>query len=277
MRVATRRQRAALDLFADHFKRKPLRRFGQDLKTVAHLLGAVRDLDVQLKAAQDYHDKLSGPAAEAIQPVIEAWSGEREAARAALMAHLDSQDYRAFKKAYKKFLDIKGESSVGATVDLPKPTLVRQVLPGQLWDHYGEVRAYETVMAEAGVPTLHALRIVSKSLRYALEFFREVLEPAAGGGKTSGIGFAIVSVVALQDHIGQLHDADVTIGKLHEFLQGQEESELRLSPETVMAVGQYMKTKQAELRRLHRGATRPWRAVNRAKFRRILGKAVAGL
>ncbi len=281
MRVATRRQRAALALFSAHFKRKPLRRFRADLKAVASRLGAVRDLDVQLTAAQAYRDRLSAPAAGALQPVFEAWSRERDAARAALLAHLDSPDYHAFKKAYKKFLEVEGEAAAdaasGAAGDTPRPTLVRQVLPGQLWDHYGEVRAYETVMAGADVPTLHALRIASKSLRYALEFFREVLEPITGSGPRVGIGFAIAAVVALQDHIGNLHDADVTIGKLHAFLQGQPDGALRLSPETILAVGQYMKVKQAELRRLHRGASRPWRAVSGTRFRRILGKACSGL
>ena len=104
-----------------------------------------------------------------------------------------------------------------------------------------------------------------------------MLEPLTGFSPTHGIGFAIAAVVALQDHIGNLHDADVTLGKLHAVLQGQPDGALRLSPETVLAVGQYMKVKQAELHRLHRSASRPWRAVSGARFRRILGKAVAGL
>jgi CHAD domain-containing protein len=277
MRVATRRQRAALALFADHFKRKPARQLGGELKKLAHLLGGVRDLDVQLHAAQAYHDNLASPAATAIQPVLDAWSAERDNARAALLAHLDSPDYRAFKKAYKKFLASKEKAPAGQGDGLPQPSLVRQVLPGQLWDHYGEVRAFETVIAGASVPTLHALRIASKSLRYALEFFREVLEPALGAGKKNSIAFTIEAVVALQDHIGNLHDADVTIARLHAFLQDQEERAPRLSPETVMAVGQYMQTKQAELHRLHRSAGQPWRVVSGAKFRKILGKACSGL
>ncbi len=277
MRVATRRQRAALALFAGHFKRKPLRRFRADLKAVASRLGAVRDLDVQLKAARTYQERLTPPAAQALQPVLDAWSSQRETARAALLAHLDSPDYRAFQKAYRKFLATEGEAAAAPAGAAPEPTLVRQVLPGELWEHYGVVRAYETVIAGADVATLHALRIASKHLRYALEFFREVLEPITGDRPGGGIGFAIDAVVGLQDHIGNLHDADVTIGRLHEFLQGQQAGEPRVSPETVMAVGHYMKVKQAELRRLHRSAGRPWRAVGGAKFRRILGKAVAGL
>jgi triphosphatase len=273
MRVATRRQRAALALFAAHFKRKPVRRFNGALKKLTHLLGGVRDLDVQLQAAQDYRARLPAPAAAALQPVLDAWSAERGTARTVLLDHLDGRRYRDFKKAYKKFLDAKPKRAAG----LPTPTLVRQVLPGQLWDHYSEVRAYETVMAKADVPTLHALRIGSKSLRYALEFFREVLEPIVGADQTNGIGFSIEAVVALQDHIGNLHDADVTIARLQRFLADEDERQARPSPETVTAVRQYMKTKQAERQRLHGGAGRPWAVVSGTKFRRLLGKASAGL
>ncbi len=275
MRVATRRQRAALALFAGHFKRKPVRRLGADLKKLARLLGGVRDLDVQLLATEAYRAKLAAPAAAALQPVVDAWSTERDAARAALMAHLDSREYRAFKKAYLKFLDKQDPAGQPAT--LPTPTLVRQLLPGQLWDHYGEVRAYETVLAKADIPTLHALRIASKSLRYALEFFREVLEPIVGPSKQDGIGFSIGAVVALQDHIGDLHDADVTIARLGEFLRGPHGRKPRLAPATVKAVNQYLKAKQAEVRRLHHGASGPWREVSGTKFRKILGKASGGL
>jgi CHAD domain-containing protein len=146
-----------------------------------------------------------------------------------------------------------------------------------LWDHYGEVRAYETVMATADVTTLHALRIASKSLRYAQEFFREVLEPVVGASKQTGIGYTIEAVVALQDHIGNLHDADLTIARLHAFLQAGAKHKPGLPAKTVKAARRYLKAKQAELKQLHTSAAEPWGAVSSPKFRKILGKAVAGL
>jgi CHAD domain-containing protein len=127
------------------------------------------------------------------------------------------------------------------------------------------------VITEAGVTTLHALRITAKRLRYALEFFREVLEPASGGN----IGDCIDAIVALQDHLGELHDADVTLTRLHQFLQRDDENPL--APEAVIAVGAYLKVKQGELRHLQQSAGRTWRKVNGGKFRRVLGKAAAAL
>jgi CHAD domain-containing protein len=270
MRVATRRQRAALKLFADYYKPKVIKRFGGALKEIASRLGAVRDLDVQLEAARAYQDSLPPLAGQGLQPVIDAWSQQRDAAREALLAAFDGGEYKSFKKGFAKFVETVGAGAVKQTGE-PAPTLVRHVLPGRLWEHYAAVRAYEGVLSTAGVPTLHALRITGKRLRYALEFFREVLEPASDGK----IGEAIEMVVALQDHLGELHDADVTLTRLHEFLQ--ETGDGRHSPEAVMAVGAYLKVTQTRLRRLQRTAARPWRQVNGDKFRRILGRAVAGL
>jgi CHAD domain-containing protein len=271
MRVATRRQRAAVALFAGYFKRKPIRRFKDALKVVGGHLGTVRDLDVQLDAARTYQASLSATAAAGLQPVVDAWDRERDAARAALLAHLDSRDYRSFKKAFGKFVETEAAGVPAASDEPPRASLVRQVLPGQLWEHYGEVRAYEDVIPGADVTTLHALRITAKRLRYALEFFREVLEPASGGS----IGDCIDAIVALQDHLGELHDADVTLTRLHEFLQRDDENPL--APEAVIAVGAYLKVKQAELQHLQQEVGRTWRKVNGEKYRRVLGKAAAAL
>ncbi len=271
MRVASRRQRAALKLFGDYYKPKVTKRFGGALKEIASRLGAVRDLDVQLESARAYQDSLPPGAAQGLQPVLDAWSQQRDAAREALLAAFDGDEYKSFKKGFAKFVETDGAGIQKLLPGEPAPTLVRQVLPGRLWEHYAEVRAYEGVLAAAHVPTLHALRITGKRMRYALEFFREVLEPASDGK----IGEAIAMMTAMQDHLGELHDADVTLTRLHEFLK--ETGDQRHSPEVVMAVGAYLKVTQTRLRRLQRTAARPWRQVNGPKFRRILGRAVAGL
>jgi CHAD domain-containing protein len=270
MRVATRRQRAAFRLFADYYKPKVVKRFGGALKEIAARLGEVRDLDVQLEAARSYQDSLPPLAAQGLQPVIDAWAQQRDTARQSLLAAFDGDEYKSFKKSFAKFVETAGAGTLQESGD-PSPGLVRQVLPGRLWEHYAAVRAYEGKVPGADVTTLHALRITGKRLRYALEFFREVLEPVSDGR----IAEAIEMVVALQDHLGELHDADVTLTRLHEFLK--EAGDQRHSPEAVMAVGAYLKVTQTRLRRLQRTAARPWRQVNGAKFRRILGRAVAGL
>jgi CHAD domain-containing protein len=265
MRVATRRQRAALRLFGGYFKPKAIRPFGRALREVAGHLGAVRDLDVLLDAARTYQAGLSEPAARAFQPVLEAWGRERDADRVVLLAHLDGEDYRRFKEKYAAFLATEG-AGVAADDDTHAPALVRDLLPARLWEHYGAVRAYAPALPGAPVETLHALRIAGKRLRYALEFFAEALDPS--------LRQAIDAIVTLQDHLGALNDASVTLARLHSFLQN---ADPRPAPETVLAVGAYMRAQEGRVRQLRRSVGRPWRTIAGARFRRVLGRAVAQL
>ena len=151
--------------------------------------------------------------------------------------------------------------------DSPKPRLVRHIVPGKIWSHYGRVRAYETGLEQASIGTLHALRIEGKRLRYLLEFFSEVLGP--------GVAETIEAMVALQDHLGELHDSDVTIGLLRDFLMRG--ARAPLSPVVAEAVGGYLKVKQVRLRTLRRTLKRPWRRITRKRFRKSLARMVAEL
>ena len=59
------------------------------------------------------------------------------------------------------------------------PATVRTRAPAVTWQAYGSVWAFDAVVAEADVPTLHDLRIATKWLRYTLEFVREPMEAGA--------------------------------------------------------------------------------------------------
>jgi triphosphatase len=268
MRVATRRQRAIFRIVASYFKRCVVRAFRDELRTLAGRLGAVRDLDVLIQAAEDYVSSLGVDTRDALGPLLDEWRTRREAARAELLAYLNSDDYRAFTERYKVFL-----SSTGGGVkepvpgDAPRPTLVRHILPAKICSHYAKVRAYEPVLGQASIETLHALRIAGKRLRYLLEFFSEVLGP--------GRDEAIETMVALQDHLGELHDSAVTIGLLRDFLVRS--AQAPLNPVVADAVGGYLKSTRSRLRTLQRTLRRPWRQVTRKRFRKLLARMVAEL
>ena len=84
----------------------------------------------------------------------------------------------------------------------------------------------------------------------------------------------IPRVVVLQDHLGWLHDADVTIALTRQFLV---ENAGSLSREETQAVAGYLALKERELVRLRRTMSGPWRAVSGPPFRRLLGRAVSAL
>jgi triphosphatase len=267
MRVATRRQRAALRIVSPHFKKKTVKAFRDELSALADRLGAVRDLDVLIEALERHRSSRRPDAAAALDPLLEEWRGRRDDARHALLRHLDSGEYRDFVKPYDEFLATPGAGVKGSGDDTPNPQLVRHVLPTEVWDHYARVRAYETVMSWASLETIHALRIEAKRLRYPLEFFQEVLGPGLSG--------PIEALVKLQDHIGELHDADVTIGLLREFLMRA--AAVSPNPAVGEEVGRYLKMTEARLRTLQRTLKRPWKPVAGPRLRSTLARAVARL
>ena len=227
-------------------------------------LGGVRDLDVLIEAGEAYRDRQSAAEAKAFEPLLRAWRTRRDAARVVLLKELDSDRYRKWMDGYVEFLQAEGAGAhaVGPT----DPHRVRDTMPSRIWAAYEVVRAYEPVMRWADVTTLHDLRIAAKWLRYTLEFVREALGRDAGP--------VIEKVVALQDHLGWLHDADVAANLARAFLV---EHSGRLSEAESAAIGRYLVDRERELARLRRTVGPAWRGVASLAFRRSLGRVVAGL
>lgn len=264
MRVATRRQRAAWRVFGDAFRPGRTKGHRGRLRDVAARLGAVRDLDVLLEAADAY--RADQPVAEqrALEPLLSAWRVHREDARVLLMRELDSVGYRRWLDAYAEF--VRHEGLAVRTVVPTQPHRVRDTAGSRIQAAYEQVRAYEPVLRWADVETLHELRIAGKWLRYSLEFVREALGPDVDG--------LIARVTALQDHLGLLNDADVSAHLARDFLVEQAGS---LSDAESGAIARYLVSREKEVARLRRTVGRPWRGVAGIAFRRGLGRALAAL
>ena len=264
MRVATRRQRAAWRVFGDAFDPKRTARHRKRLRFVAADLGAVRDLDVLIESIEAYQGQQPESEAAALEPLVRSWRIRREAARAVLVRELDGERYGRWLDGYLAFVQAEGQGvhAVGPT----EPHRVRDTMPSKVWSAYQSLRAYEPVMRWADVTTLHDLRIAAKWLRYTLEFVREALGRDAGP--------VIEKVVALQDHLGWLHDADVAAGLARGFLV---EHAGDLTEVESAAIGRYLVDRERSLAKLRRTVGTPWRGVSSLAFRRALGRLVAGL
>ena len=264
MRVATRRQRAAWRVFGDAFDPKRTARHRRRLRLVAADLGAVRDLDVLIESIEAYQGRQPEDEAAGLEPLVRSWRARRESARGVLVRELDAERYRRWLDGYLAFVQSEGQGvhAVGPT----EPHRVRDSMPSRIWSAYEALRAYESVMRWADVPTLHELRIAAKWLRYTLEFVREALGRDAGP--------VIERVVALQDHLGWLHDADVAAGLARAFLV---EHAGDLTEQESAAIGRYLVDRERTLAKLRRTVGVPWRGVSSLAFRRSLGRLVAGL
>jgi len=264
MRVATRRQRAAWRVFGASFRQRRTRRYRSGLREVAGRLGAVRDLDVLLEAADHYRADRPATEQRALEPLLADWRDHREVARVLLVRELDSDGYQRWVDDYRDF--VRTEGAAVLPVGPVQPHRVRDVMPSRIWTAYEAVRAYEPVLRWADVETLHDLRIAGKWLRYTLEFVREALGPDAGP--------LIERVTALQDHLGLMHDADVTASMARAFLV---EHAGELSSLESAAIGRYLVDREREVTRLRRTLAVTWRSVDSLAYRRALGRVVAGL
>ena len=264
MRVATRRQRAAWRIFGEAFSKGRTKRYRDGLRETARRLGAVRDLDVQLEAADAYRADLPVAEQRGLEPLLAAWRQHRDDARVLLLRELDSGGFRRWLDDYIDFVRTEGAAvrQVGAV----QPHRIRDTAPSRIWTAYEGVRGYESALRWADVETLHELRIAGKWLRYSMEFVREPL------GRD--IDPLIARVTALQDHLGLMNDADVTASMTRTFLV---EHTGDLSGPESAAIGRYLVDREKEVARLRRGVGATWRGVAGVRFRRTLGRVVAGL
>ncbi|MCC7449570.1 MAG: CHAD domain-containing protein [Anaerolineae bacterium] len=264
MRVATRRLRSALALFSPFYHKHTIKPFRKTLAKVADALGAVRDMDVFRHKTKDYAESLPEAAREGLQPLLDDTQHRIDEAYQTLIDTLDSHSYQHFLTAFADFVTTpeKGARAF-ADEDQPVPYLVRHVIPPLIYEKYAAVRAYETGLANAPLDTLHALRIETKRLRYALEAFAEVLGPEAKQ--------VIDAAKALQDHLGDLQDARVAGLHMMTFIQEADEQA------STAAILQYMAAREAGKQDLLNGIPQAWATFTRPDLRRALALSVSGL
>jgi len=262
MRVSVRRMRAAWRVFDDAFRRGRTRRLRRRLESLSDRLGTVRDLDVLIGNVESYHAGLDPDQRPGLDPLLDLWRRQRSDALGLLVEELDSNGYERFVKEMEDFLE---SGTNGASLPEPMaPHRVKDCAPSLVWNSYEAVRAYELVLPWADTETLHQLRITAKWLRYTLEFFGETMGREAPR--------LLARVVALQDFLGVLHDADVAAKLARDVLVARAGELTKLETEMI---GAYLHSREREIARLRRSLGPVWRAVNGSPFRRALGRATA--
>ena len=89
MRVATRRLRAVLEVFAPCFEKAPFRAALRDVKTLADALGERRDPDVQIEAMEALAAELAPAERRGLQVLVDRLRERQAGANAAVAAALE--------------------------------------------------------------------------------------------------------------------------------------------------------------------------------------------
>lgn len=206
MRVATRRIRTTLQAFegAGVFPEKTLLSLHRRLSKVAHELGEVRDLDIQLGRVRGWVGSDGGRERD-LEPLRDTLASHRLAGYERLVGQLGKA------KHTRLVGDLASFTRQGLAPGAHECPLTRHYAGSIIWPRYEAILRFETSIAEAEPPALHQLRIACKRLRYALEIFAPQLGP--------GIAPLRKALVAAQGHLGDIQDTTVALGLVERLSQ----------------------------------------------------------
>jgi CHAD domain-containing protein len=196
LRVATRRLRAALGLFArDHADARA------EVKRLGDALGHVRDLDVQLEWLDGAaHDERPPDEKTGVRALADARRRELPAHERALTVELEQFRSNVAPRLAEELALVGGTGRLGG-----------RMLRNRLRRRLRRVeRAAEDALESSDARTTHLLRIAVKKLRYDAELLE-----AAHPDETSAI---LDALVPLQETLGDLHDRDVRLELLVRFV-----------------------------------------------------------
>src|SRR5215213_6039371 len=212
MRVPTRRMRAAIKVFEEALPERAgwLR---EELRWVAHALGDVRDLDVQIERFQAWKEEANEEVSRFLDRILSITHKRRAEARKNMLEALDSSRYERLESSFAEMLrrgpaaalelaQTNGKGQAGEAVTAAAPALVS--------DRYRKWRKAAKRLDESSSPeAFHDVRKKGKRLRYTLEFVSEVYgEP---------VQKLVKPLKALQDDLGDHQDAVVAAAYLREL------------------------------------------------------------
>jgi CHAD domain-containing protein len=193
------------------------------------ILGAVRDLDVQLVELASFAPTLDAGSARHLEPLLSRLEAERRAARAKMLNALD-------RRATRHLID-----RLGAALADPDPVPVKRnnplaavVAPRLIRRNFKKLRrAAEAVRADPTAASNHYLRRRAKRLRYTIESFTGFYGQCAD--------HVLQALRRLQKSLGEYHDAAVAANRFH-AMAGSRGS--RLPAETLFLMGVFAERKR---------------------------------
>ena len=214
MRVATRRLRSALPLFASCFPANQIQVWEKEIKRITGTLGEARDRDVQLIILNDTLKTLPDPKpVPGIKRLALRIKQERDTLQKRVVKNLDRFiSSGVVEEMMESFREVLGKARVEESPDLSETIFDTALKRGM--EGMADVLSYDDFVRDPGnVKQLHALRKSTKKLRYTLEFYNS---PYNKGLKTY-----IDEVKDLQTILGDIHDCDVWIDFLPVFLEDE--------------------------------------------------------
>ncbi len=221
LRVASRRLREALRIYAPLLPRKRARQAIADARRITRALGTVREVDVNLEQLKAWQARLGNEMALPLESLVALELSERRRLRKRMLARLDQVDLKAFGDEILDVLDrarSKDRRNPEGILPSPGVSLVSWAQPHIEEGLQNIQRTRERLALHGTDHNLHLLRIHTKRFRYAVELLAPAFQPRRAGR-------ILKQLKRLQDELGELHDCVVLHDRLRrlraEFRQDQ--------------------------------------------------------
>lgn len=202
-RVASRKLRATLPLFRSCFSEKTYKKSLKTIKKATRLLGAARDLDVEICFVEQYQKTLDVAQKAGIGVLLTELKAKRSGLQKSITKGLQKME------APSSLTDLKmvcTKTTAEVTSELDKSRLIEK----SRWsiaivlDELLSMHRY--VNQEAAEQKHHEMRIYAKKLRYTMETFAPLYEDQ--------LDEEVKTVRAFQDLLGEMHDYDVWMAQI---------------------------------------------------------------
>lgn len=224
MRVWSRRSRAALEMFAPCLGGRRYAAIAQAVHDVTGALGAARDLDVMILTLRERANALPDEQRAGLFAFVKVLEARRKAAQKPVVRAVKRLDHANAAKFAKMLSDHSSvvpmaspekrvKTSGGVAVNATLTENAARLITKRLASLY----EYDACLDEPGAVTQHhAMRIAAKKLRYTMDIFQEAV--TANLRDAAPFINALEAVKTLQEHLGEMHDADVLAPQLAGYL-----------------------------------------------------------
>jgi CHAD domain-containing protein len=276
MRVASRRLRAALPLFAPCFPAKEYGAWMRELTRITRALGEARDTDVQIAFLRKLEKKPRPRPASRIPQNIPWVSPESPAARYLLSAlekkraRLQNRVLASLGRLEKSGVISTMQAEFARRVQEFRSIRKRPLLHGvpalaayRISSRLSRLLSYEQwIRHPEAVAEHHATRIAAKKLRYTMEIY--------GALYRNGLKKHLARVKKVQEILGDIHDCDVWIDHVTQLIL-RERTLLRSSrvsqrPDTatLTSLRIFLHNRETERMQLYRRFIRFWDSLARS-------------
>jgi CHAD domain-containing protein len=204
-RVASRRIREALPVVSVSAPTSKVKKLNRKMRALTRYLGPIRELDVELDTL-DAASKAQGVPARAIEMVRREIAAKRQALRQDLTENSPVGDV---KKLIKKLERVGKREEENGQEDGEFEAQWRSALAARLMRRAKSLRDALDQAGPLYVPErIHAVRISTKKLRYALEI--------ATDAGVAGAGALVRTLKKQQERLGHMHDLQALLKHVRE-------------------------------------------------------------